>query len=151
MRNLVRQHSVERTALALFAALDQRSWTTVRRVLSDRVTVDLGGLSTAPVGALDADELVGVWRTELAHLTALHHQIGNVRSTVHDEDGHMACYGTIYHRLPEAVGDELHIHVGTFDIGLADSPRGWHVHTLRYRGKFTRRIPSTHMPGSEAP
>lgn len=151
MRNLVRQHSVERTVLELFAATDQRDWGRVRRVFTRRVRLDLGALSASAPGEVDADELVASWARGLGHLTSLHHQVGNLRSSVHDDDGHLTCYGTVYHKLPEDVGDELHIHVGTYDVGLRDSPRGWHIHTLRFRLKFTRRIPSADWPGREQP
>jgi hypothetical protein len=143
IRNLVRQHSVERTVLEFFAATDRRAWTRVRRVLADRVSIDLGSLSSLAPGGCAADDLVAARRRELAHLQAVHHQVGNVRSSVHDDDGHVACSATVFLLLPEAVGNELDLHVGTFDIGLRDSPRGWHLDTLRFRPAFNRRITST--------
>jgi hypothetical protein len=151
IRNLVRQHSVERTVLEFFAATDRRDWKRARRVLADRITVALTGLADVSPGELPADEFVDEWRRQLVHCAAVHHQIGNVRSSVHDDDGHVACYATIHHLLPEEAGNELHLHVGSFDIGLRDSPRGWHLDTLRFRRKFVRRIPPTPYHESDLP
>lgn len=135
IRDMVRQASAERAVIELFAATDRRDWSLVRRVLADTVDVDLSS-SGGPRGALDADALVATWAAALDALDAVHHQVGNLRSTIHEDDAHVACHGIVYHHRRGGPGGATRMFVGTYDIALRDSPRGWHVTTFRFRLRF---------------
>ncbi|MEK9501845.1 nuclear transport factor 2 family protein [Gaopeijia maritima] len=136
IREMVRQASAERAVIELFVATDRRDWHRVRRLLADTVALDL---STAggPQGAIAADDVVDSWRSGLARLDAVHHQVGNLRTTIHGDDAHVACHGIVIHHRRTVTGRDTRTFVGTYDLGLLDSPRGWHVHTFRFQLRFT--------------
>lgn len=135
IRDLVRQVSAERAVIELFVATDRRDWRRVRRLLADTVDVDLVS-SGGHRGPLDADTLVATWAAALDSLDAVHHQIGNLRTTIHEDDAHVAGHGIAYHYLQDAPGGASRMFVGTYDIALRDSPRGWHITTFRFRLRF---------------
>ena len=135
IREMVRQTSAERAVVELFVATDRRDWHRVRRLLANEVEVDVSSLGGTE-GVVDADVLVTAWEAGLAPLEAVHHQVGNVRSTIHEDEAHVACHGVVFHYLPNATGRNTRTFVGTYDIGLRDSPRGWHVHTFRFKLSF---------------
>ena len=140
IRTMVRQASAERAVVELFVATDQREWTRVRRLFADVLQVDLSSVGGA-VGTVSADDLVAAWEQGLAPLDAVHHQIGNLRSTIHEDDAHVACHGIAYHYRRNPLGEDTRTFVGTYDIGLRDSPRGWHIHTLRFQLRFMEGNP----------
>jgi hypothetical protein len=135
IRELVRQVSAERAVVELFVATDRRDWHRVRRLLADQVDVDMSSLG-GTVGRIEADALVAAWEAGLAPLEAVHHQVGNLRSTIHEDVAHVACHGVAFHYLPNATGRNTRTFVGTYDVGLMDSPRGWHIHTFRFDLSF---------------
>lgn len=135
IREMVRQSSAERAVVELFVATDRRDWRRVRRLLADQVDVDMSSLGGA-AGVVEADALVAAWEAGLAPLEAVHHQIGNIRSTIHEDDAHVACHGLALHYLPNDSGRNTRTFVGTYDAGLRDSPRGWHIHTFRFNLRF---------------
>jgi hypothetical protein len=132
---MVRQGSAERAVIELFVATDRRDWPRVRRLLADRVDVDMSSLGGS-TGLVEAEALVAAWEAGLAPLEAVHHQVGNLRSTIHEDDAHVACHGVAFHYLRNAAGRNTRIFVGTYDVGLRDSPRGWHIHTFRFNLRF---------------
>ncbi len=136
MREMVRQMSAERAVVELFVATDRRDWARVRRLLTSQVEVDMSSLGGA-AGLVDADALVAAWEAGLAPLDAVHHQVGNLRSTIHEDDAHVACHGVAYHHVRSDDGGRTRRFVGTYDVGLQDSPRGWHIHTFRFDLRFT--------------
>ncbi|MBT8404795.1 MAG: nuclear transport factor 2 family protein [Gemmatimonadetes bacterium] len=135
IRTMVRQASAERAVVELFVAIDQGEWARVRRLFDDELQVELSSVRGA-VGTMGADDLVAAWMRGLSSLDAVHHQIGNLRSTIHEDEAHVACHGIAYHYRSNPVGENTRTLVGTYDIGLRDSPRGWHIHTLRFQLRF---------------
>jgi hypothetical protein len=132
---MVRQTSAERAVIELFVATDRRDWPRVRRLFADELQVDMSSVGGTS-GTVAADDLVAAWEAGLASLDAVHHQIGNLRSTIHEDEAHVACYGIAYHYRQNPLGGNTRTFVGTYDVGLRDSPRGWHIHTLRFRLRF---------------
>ncbi len=143
IRDMVRQASAERAVIELFVATDRRDWGRVRRLMTDTLEVDMSS-SGGPRGAIDADALVAAWAAALDPLDAVHHQVGNLRSTIHEDDAHVACHGIAYHHLRGAPGGETRMFVGTYDIALRDSPRGWHITTFRFSLRFLDGNPDLH-------
>lgn len=135
VREMVRQTSAERAVIELFVATDRRDWKRVRRLLADEVDVDMSSLGGS-TGLVEAGALVAAWEAGLSSLQAVHHQVGNLRCTIHEDDAHVACHGIVFHHDPGAGGGHTRTLVGTYDVGLRDSPRGWHVHTFRFKLRF---------------
>jgi hypothetical protein len=48
----------------------------------------------------------------------------------------VACHGIAYHYRATITGQNTRMFVGTYDIGLRDSARGWHIHTFRFHLRF---------------
>lgn len=136
IREMVRQASAERAVVELFVATDQRDWRRVRKLLADTVSIDLSSAG-GPRGTIDADDVVESWRKGLARLDAVHHQIGNLRTTIHDDEAHVACHGIVIHYRRTVTGRDTRTFAGAYDVALRDSPRGWHVHTFRFRLRLT--------------
>lgn len=135
IRDMVRSASAERAVIELFVATDRRDWARVRRLMADTLEVDLSSAG-GPRGSIDADALVATWAAGLDGLDAVHHQVGNLRSTIHDDDAHVACHGIVFHYKADVGTRPVRTFVGTYDVGLRDSPRGWHVTTFRFRLRF---------------
>lgn len=135
VRMMVRQASAERAVLEFFVAADRRDWRRVRKLFADTVSVDLASAGGTR-GTLDADAVVESWRAGLEPLDGVHHQIGSLRTTLHDDDAHVACHCIVVHFRRTVTGRDTRTFVGGYDIGLRDSPKGWHVHTFRFRLKF---------------
>ncbi len=140
VRDMLRQASAERAVIEFFAAFDRRDWVRVQQALGE--TVDFEMVSTGrTAGEVDAEGLVAGWRARLASLDAVHHQIGSLRTAVYDDEARVACHGVVHHYRSGAPGGATRRFVGTYDLGLRNSSRGWQIHTLRFAVKFVEGNP----------
>ncbi|HUH79240.1 MAG TPA: nuclear transport factor 2 family protein [Methanoregula sp.] len=126
---------------ALFVATDRREWDAVRSCFSDNVLFDMSSLGGSPSATVPAETIVSGWKTGLAALKAIHHQVGNFQVRIAGDDADVSCYGIAYHYLPNGTGRNMRIFVGSYELHLLRTGAGWKIEMLRYFSKFVEGNP----------
>ena len=126
---------------ALFVATDQRDWPAVRACFADTVLFDMSSLGGAPSATVPAETIVDSWKTGLAALKAIHHQVGNFQVRIAGDDADVTCYGIAYHYLPNRTNRNIRVFVGSYELHLLRTGSGWKIEMLRYVSKFVEGNP----------
>ena len=121
---------------ALFVATDDRDWEKVRACFAPRVHFDMTSLVGGEAAALRAEQIVDGWRQGLQPITAVHHQIGNCRVDVDGSAATAFCYGIALHYRKTRSGRDTRTFVGSYDLHLIASDRGWVIDRFRFTLKF---------------
>ncbi len=143
----LREQVIERVT-ALFVATDRRYWPAVRACFADRVVFDMSSLGGAPSATVTAESIVDGWKTGLAPLRAIHHQVGNFQVRITGDDADVSCYGITYHYLPNRTNRNTRVFVGTYDIRLHHEQGTWKIGMLRYLSKFVEGNTALEKEGS---
>ena len=119
----------------MFVSTDQRSWTEVQQCFYQEVEMDYSSMNGAPVTSLTPEQIVGNWKSILPGFTHTHHQLGNIKSTLHETRAEVFCYGTASHYL-EDKGGSVWIVIGTYDFQLILDEGAWKIKSMKFNYKF---------------
>ena len=124
LKSLLYIGRVRRVALDLFAHTDARDWAKVRQCFAARVHFDMTSLTGGSPTELTPAQITEGWDEGLRTLTAVHHQIGNLRVDV-DDSGRatVQCYGTATHYHPDPRGN-TRTFLGEYELGLIQGTEG---------------------------
>ena len=124
----------------LFLATDRRDWAAVETCFAPTVRFDMSSAGGGPAATVPAAEITAGWRSGLAGVEHLHHQVGNVVVRVAGEEAQAFCYGIAYHYRSRADGRNTRVFVGSYDFELARQRGGpgfgWRITAMRFTLKF---------------
>jgi 3-phenylpropionate/cinnamic acid dioxygenase small subunit len=133
---LAERQEITDVITSLFIATDEKNWDAVRACFAEQVHFDMQSLTGSPAAAIPADTIVEGWKVALAPLQAIHHQAGNFRVRIEDDQAEASCYGVAYHYRPNFSGKNTRTFVGTYDFHLARSGERWLIDRFRFNVKF---------------
>jgi hypothetical protein len=136
LSRLLAKDAVHDVITSLFVETDERNWEAVRACFAPYVLFDMSSLTGAEPARLAAEAIVEGWRAGLAAITAVHHQIGNLRIEVGDGEASAFCYGTATHFRKTASGRDTRTFVGTYDFHLTHDKPIWTVDLFRFKVKY---------------
>lgn len=136
VQSLADRQAVVDAITTLFVATDERDWARVREVFAPHVHFDMTSLAGGAPTTLAPEQIAAAWESGLAPIEAVHHQAGNFRVTVRDDEADAACYGIAYHYRRHPSGRNTRVFVGDYTFGLTrDGPR-WRIASFRFAAKF---------------
>jgi hypothetical protein len=129
--------AVEDAVVRLFVATDERNWPALEACFTTPFTLDMTSMAGGSPSQITPREVATAWATAFKPLDHVHHQIGNLQTTIKESEAQVRCYGVAFHhRASVSNALKTRIFVGTYEIKLRrESPR-WLVTELKFLLKF---------------
>jgi hypothetical protein len=136
-QDLATRVAIEDAVVRLFVATDERNWPALEACFTTPFTLDMTSMVGGSPAQLTPREVATAWATAFEPLDHVHHQIGNLQTTIEGSSARVRCYGiALHHRAAVTQGLKTRIFVGTYEIGLRLEGSQWRVAELKYLLKF---------------
>lgn len=121
----------------LFVYTDFQQWEKLQReVFTENVHLDMTSLGGEAMDTTAA-EICSMWKEGFKDLDAVNHLGGNYLVDLIDGDqAKVFAYATATHYREAAREGQTREFVGSYDLGLSRTERGWRIHRLVYNLKF---------------
>lgn len=131
----VREQIVE-TVHKLFIYTDSMDWNKLQdEVFTDSVLFDMSSLGNE-AKVTSAKSICETWESGFAGLTAVNHLAGNLLVSVNDEQADVFAYATATHYKSSATQGKTREFIGTYDLHLIQTDKGWRIDQFKYNLKF---------------
>lgn len=129
--------AIEDAVVRLFVATDERNWPALEACFTTPFTLDMTSMVGGSSTQIAPREVATAWATAFEPLDQVHHQIGNMQTTVEESSARVRCYGiALHHRAAVSQGLKTRIFVGTYEIALRREASQWLVTELKFLLKF---------------
>ena len=136
VRQLVEKDRIIDTINQLFIATDSRDWAAVRGCLADQVLLDMTSVAGGRPSKMTGEQVAAAWEEALRSIESIHHQAGNYRVDVLDEEATAFCYGMASHFRRNRTGRNSRVFVGSYDLHLIRVEDRWLIDSFRFNLKF---------------
>lgn len=131
----VREQIVE-TIHRLFIYTDSQDWNKLQNeVFTESVLFDMSSLGQE-AKTTSAKSICETWESGFAGLTAVNHLAGNLLISVKNDQADVLAYATATHYKSSATQGKTREFVGTYDLHLVNSDKGWRIDKFKYNLKF---------------
>ena len=120
----------------MFVATDERDWATLQDCFSNPFTLDMTSMVGGVPAVLTPEQVANAWSEGFKPLDAVHHQIGNMRTTLKSDSAVVRCHGVAFHHRSAARGVKSRVFVGTYDMQLSVASGAWRIGHLLFKLKF---------------
>jgi hypothetical protein len=127
---------VEDAVVRMFVATDERDWATLQDCFANPFTLDMTSMVGGVPSVLAPAQVASAWAEGFKSLDAVHHQIGNIRTTIKGEAAVVRCHGVAFHHRTAAQGLKSRIFVGTYELKLSKAHGAWQITHLLFKLKF---------------
>jgi hypothetical protein len=90
---------------------------------------------------LTGEQVAAAWEEGLRSIESIHHQAGNYRVDVQDEEATAFCYGIASHFRRNRTGRNSRVFVGSYDLHLIRVEDRWLIDSFRFNLKFLEGNP----------
>jgi hypothetical protein len=137
LQDIAARMAVEDTVVRLFVATDERDWPTLEDCFTTPFTLDMTSMVGGSPTQITPREVATAWAAGFKPLDHVHHQIGNLQTTVDGSSARVRCYGVAFHhRAAVSQAAKTRIFVGTYELKLRLENSSWKVSELKYLLKF---------------
>jgi hypothetical protein len=137
IENLATRLAVEDTVVRMFVATDERNWPALEACFSDPFTLDMTSMVGGTPSSTTPRQVADAWAEGFKPLDHVHHQIGNLRTSVDGDQATVRCHGVaLHHRARVAPGSKTRIFVGTYELQLRANAQNWQITHLKFNLKF---------------
>lgn len=134
---LAERTAVEDVVVRLFVAVDERDWPTVEDCFAAKFTLDTRSLTGDTPAELAPGQVSGIWAEGFKPLDHVHHQIGNMQTTVEGNRATVRCHGIAWHhRSGISATARSRTFIGTYEFNLDKSDGRWRISLMRFNLKF---------------
>jgi hypothetical protein len=120
----------------LFVYTDRQEWDKLQReVFTEQLFFDMASLGGERKNTT-AKEVCETWRQGFEGLDAINHLAGNYLVTVTGDAADVFAYATATHFKAAATQGATREFVGTYDLQLKRTPRGWRISVFKYTLKY---------------
>lgn len=131
----VREQIVE-TVHRLFIYTDSMEWQKLQdEVFTESVLFDMSSLGNE-AKVISAKSICETWKSGFAGLTAVNHLAGNLLVSVKDDQADVFAYATATHYKSSATQGKTREFVGTYDLHIIHTEKGWRIDKFKYNLKF---------------
>ena len=134
--NIQTRLAVEDAVVRMFVATDERDWATLQECFSSPFTLDMTSMVGGNPAVLTPQQVANAWSAGFSSLDAVHHQIGNLRTTVTGDSAVVCCHGIALHHREAARGLKSRVFVGTYELRLGKANGIWRISHLLFNLKF---------------
>jgi len=132
----VRQE-VEDVVVRMFVATDERDWPTLEACFTEPFVLDMTSMVGGAAATMTPRQVTSAWAEGFKSLSHVHHQVGNFRTAVSGSTANVRCYGiALHHRSDISAEARTRRFVGTYELDLSDTGRGWRISRLEFNLKF---------------
>lgn len=136
MNTLTEREQIIETVHRLFIYTDSREWNKLQEeVFTQSVFFDMSSLGNE-AKLTSAKSICEIWESGFAGLTAVNHLAGNLLISVKDDQADVFAYATATHYKSSATMGKTREFVGTYDLHLILSDKGWRIDQFKYNLKF---------------
>ena len=128
--------AVEDAVVRMFVATDERDWATLHDCFSTPFTLDMTSMVGGEPAVLTPQQVASAWSEGFKLLDAVHHQIGNLRTTLDGDSALVRCHGVALHHRKAAQGLKSRLFVGTYELRLSEANGTWRIKHLVFKLKF---------------
>ena len=128
--------AVEDAVVRMFVATDERDWATLQDCFTSPFTLDMTSMVGGAPAVLTPQQVASAWAEGFRLLDAVHHQIGNIRTTLKDDSALVRCHGVAFHHRSAAQGLKSRVFVGTYEVQLSETAGTWRINHLVFKLKF---------------
>ena len=136
VRVLLDKDRIIDTINQLFIATDRRDWPQVRGCFADAVHFDMTSMGGGSAGELTPAQIATGWEEGLRPIEAIHHQAGNYRVDVQEDQASAFCYATASHFRSTRSGRNTRSFVGSYDLHLLRVEGRWLIDSFRFNLKY---------------
>jgi hypothetical protein len=122
--------------IGLFVATDERDWAKVASCFAESAVLDMTSLTGGAPVTLNGHQIAAGWKEGLQAIDHIHHQVGNFRVEIGENEAQVSCYGIAFHHRAIQNPNNVRTFVGTYDIHLIHSNSGWRINHFRFNLKF---------------
>jgi hypothetical protein len=138
MSNFTTREQLIEVVNKLFVYTDYREWQKLQdEVFANLVLFDMSSLGAGEAAEKTAAEICDMWDTGFQGIDAIHHQSGNFMVTVTEDSATVFCYAIASHFKAAATQGNTREFVGSYDIGLTSTEKGWRINAFKYTVKYT--------------
>jgi phage baseplate assembly protein W len=131
------RQEIEDLVVGMFVATDERDWATLKTCFTDPFVLDMTSMVGGSPASMTPAQVAAAWAEGFKPLSHVHHQIGNVRTTVIGSRATVRCYGIALHHRSDIVAEpKTRRFVGTYELELAQVEGQWRIARLRFNLKF---------------
>lgn len=135
--DLASRLAAEDTVVRMFVATDERDWPTLEACFTDPFTLDMTSLVGGSPAAMTPRQVANVWAEGFKPLDHVHHQIGNLQTSVQGTNALVRCHGVaLHHRKGVTRGIRTRVFVGTYELKLVAGAEHWRISELKFKLKF---------------
>jgi hypothetical protein len=128
---------VEDVVVKMFVATDERDWPTLESCFTDPFVLDMTSMVGGAPATMTPRQVAAAWAEGFKPLSHVHHQVGNFRTAVSGSTATVRCYGiALHHRSGVSAEEKSRRFVGTYELDLSATERGWRINRLKFNLKF---------------
>lgn len=134
--NLLNQNLIIDTVNRLFIYTDNKDWEKVKECFYNEVLFDMKSASGEEPVILTPAQIAEMWNNELKNLDAVHHQAGNFRVKLLNNNADGFCYGIAIHYRLNSTNQNTRTFVGSYDFHLVKKNNIWLIDKFKFNLKF---------------
>ncbi len=128
---------VEDAVVRLFVATDARDWPAVESCFTDPFVLDMSSMSGGGPVTMTPRQVSQAWADGFKALDHVHHQVGNLQTSVEGHRARVRCHGVAFHhRAAVTTGARTRAFVGTYEIDLVREGAVWLIRLFRFNLEF---------------
>lgn len=138
VQQLVDELEIRRVVDEVDNTVDAKDWEKCRSYFLDEIEVDFTSLAGGSPARIQADDLIGAWRTNLYSDKKSHHMRSNHRITINGDQAEVFSKGYAFNMLPLARGSDLWEVWGDYYHTLQRTGQGWKVASMTFVVTYAR-------------
>lgn len=136
MSTLTIREQIIETVHRLFIYTDTRAWNKLQNeVFTESVLFDMSSLGSE-AKITSAKSICETWESGFAGLTSVNHLAGNLLVSIKDNQADVFAYATATHYKSSATMGKTREFIGTYDLHLIQTDKGWRIDKFKYNLKF---------------
>lgn len=122
----------------MFVYTDTYKWSQLKEeVFTEIVEVDMTSMGAQAPMRISARDICKEWEQNFKDLDAVHHQAGNYLVRINDLEADVQAYSIASHYLKATKKGNTRTYVGSYDLHLTKTSRGWRVDKFKYILKYS--------------
>ena len=120
----------------LFIFTDNCEWKSVEKCFADKVHFDMTSMGAESASVFSPKQITDMWDDGLKNLDAVHHQTGNMKIDVIENNAVAFCYGIASHFKKTKSGNNTRTFVGSYNFHLSKSGEDWEIDSFKFNLKY---------------
>lgn len=136
INNLIEKDKIVETITGLFVHTDNRDWKKVEDCFAEKVDFDMTSMGAEKVEVLEPKQITKMWNEGLSSLDAIHHQSGNYKVEINNNEAVAFCYGIASHFKKTISGKNTRTFVGSYNFHLSKKNNEWRIDSFKFNLKY---------------